>query len=136
MQKKPIPNRKYNFIFERTSVVSNKDIEILEESNLGGGKTKITAKALLQESNKKNANLRLYTDQICESIVSQLSPKAMGRSLLMEIDHPLFVSPDPNVLKRRASIVEINNCGALIRDISFKNGQVCGIFETLSGFLN
>lgn len=128
------PNRKYNFIFERTSIVSNKDIEILEESNIGGGKTKIAAKALLQESNKRNANSRVYTDQICESIVSQLSPKATGRSLLMEIDHPLFVSADPNVLKRRASIVEINNCGALIRDISFKGGQVCGIFETLSGF--
>jgi hypothetical protein len=63
-----------------------------------------------------------------------LSPKATGRSLLMEIDHPLFVSSNPDVLKRRASIVEINNCGALLREIGFKNKQIYGVMETLSGF--
>ena len=48
--------------------------------------------------------------------------------------HPLFVSSNPDVLKKRASIIEINNCGALIREIGFKNHQIYGIFETLSGF--
>jgi hypothetical protein len=52
----------------------------------------------------------------------------------MEVDHPLFGSSDPETLKRRASIIEINNCGALIREIGFKNRQIYGIFETLSGF--
>lgn len=127
-------NKKYNFIFERTSVVRNHDIEILEETSLGDGKSKIAARASLQESEVKNRNSRYYSSAICESIVNQLSPKATGRSLLMEIDHPLFVSGDPEVLKKRASIVEINNCGALIREIGFKNKQIYGIFETLSGF--
>jgi hypothetical protein len=48
--------------------------------------------------------------------------------------HPLFISKDPEVLKKRAGIVEINNCGALLREIGFKNKQVYGVFETLSGF--
>ena len=124
--------KKYNFIFETTSVVRNHDIEILEESH-SGGVSKATARCLLQESEMKNRNNRYYTNSICESIVNQLSPKATGRSLLMEVDHPLFVSGDPEVLKKRASIIEINNCGALIREIGFKNKQIYGIFETLSG---
>ncbi|HQF36915.1 MAG TPA: hypothetical protein PLL26_04725 [Candidatus Dojkabacteria bacterium] len=127
-------NKRYNFIFERTSVVRNHDIEILEETDIGGGKAKIAARAALQESEVRNRNNRYYSSAICESIVNQLAPKAQGRSLLMEVDHPLFVSPDPEVLKKRASIIEINNCGALIREIGFKNKQIYGIFETLSGF--
>jgi len=125
--------KKYNFIFERTSIVKNHDIEILEETSIGGGKSKIAARASLQESEVKNRNNRYYTSAICESIVNQLTPKAQGRSLLMEVDHPLFISSDPEVLKKRASIIEINNCGALIREIGFKNKQIYGIFETLSG---
>lgn len=127
-------NKKYNFIFERTSVVRNHDIEILEETELGGGKGKIAARCNLQEAETRNRNNRYYSTAICESIVEQLSPKATSRSLLMEVDHPLFVSDDPEVLKKRASIIEINNCGALIREIGFKNKQIYGIFETLSGF--
>jgi len=127
-------NKRYNFIFERTSVVRNHDIEILEETDIGGGKAKIAARATLQESEVKNRNNRYYPASICESIVNQLAPKAQSRSLLMEVDHPLFVSSDPEVLKKRASIIEINNCGALIREIGFKNRQIYGIFETLSGF--
>lgn len=127
-------NTKYNFIFERTSVVKNHDIQILEESDIGGGKGKIAAKACLQEAEVKNKNNRFYSSPICESIVNQLTPKASGRSLLMEVDHPLFISADPEVLKKRASIIEINNCGALIREIGFKNGQINCVFETLSGF--
>ena len=126
--------KKYNFIFETTSVNSRDDIKILEETKLPNGNSKIAASALFQEAETRNSNSRYYTNSICESIVSQLSPKATSRSLLMEIDHPLFVSSDQNVLKRRASIVEINNCGGLIREISFADRKVGGIFETLSGF--
>jgi hypothetical protein len=127
---------KYNFIFERTSIVRNHDIEILEERDLGGGKSKLAAKASLQESEVKNKNNRFYSSAICESIVTQLSPKANSRSLLMEIDHPLFISENPEVLKKRASIIEINNCGALLREVGFKNKQVYGVFETLSGLVS
>ncbi|MFA7202784.1 MAG: hypothetical protein WC188_03635 [Candidatus Caldatribacteriota bacterium] len=79
-------NKKYNFIFERTSIVKNHDIEILEETKIGDGKSKISARAYLQESEVKNKNNRYYTSAICESIVNQLAPKAQSRSLLMEVD--------------------------------------------------
>jgi hypothetical protein len=135
MHSKNFSNKHYNFIFETTSVVRNYDIEILEDIDLGGGKGKSIGRCLLQESEVKNRNSRYYTNAICESIVNQLSPKATGRSLLMEVDHPLFgVGSNPEDLKRRASIIEINNCGALIREIGFKNKQIYGVFETLSGF--
>jgi len=124
----------YGFIIEGTHVTANNQIEILEEQRATDGRMKVCAKATLQEVEQKNANGRVYPMNICESIVTQLSPKAASRSLLMEIDHPLFVSADPNILKKRAAIVEINNCGALLRQIYINDKQVCGIFETLSGF--
>lgn len=40
---------------------------------------------------------------------------------------------DPNKAKQRATIVEINNCGAILRNISYNNGQIIGEMETLSG---
>lgn len=41
---------------------------------------------------------------------------------------------DPNKAKQRATIVEINNCAAVLRNISFNKGQIIGEMETLSGF--
>lgn len=128
-----IKTKHYNFIFETTAVNSRDDIKILEETKLPNGNGKISASVRLQEAETKNSNSRYYSNSICESIVNQLSPKANGRSLLMEIDHPLFVSSDQNILKRRASIVEINNCGSLLREISFADKKIGGIVETLSG---
>jgi len=74
------------FIFEQTSVVPNSKIDILEESSTPDGRPKIAYRCRLQESNVKNANRRVYSNEICESIVSKLAPKANSRSLLMEID--------------------------------------------------
>jgi len=127
---------KYSLIMETTTVVSPDDIQILEETKLPNGHTKVSFKTRLQESDKRNANNRSYSTNICESIVSQLHPKASARNMLMEIDHPMFFSgsQDPNTMKKRASVVEINNCGALCRNISFKDGQILGEVETLSSF--
>ena len=124
------------FIFEQTSVVPNSQIDILEESTTPDGRPKIAYRCRLQESNVKNSNRRIYSNEICESIVDKLSGKANSRSLLMEIDHPMFAagSADPMQLKKRATVVEINNCGAVMRNIGFKNGEIIGEMETLSGF--
>jgi len=46
----------------------------------------------------------------------------------------VFGISDQQQLKRRAGIVEIRNCGALIKDISYKGNQVIGEIQTLSGF--
>lgn len=133
MQRK---NKTYGFLFENTSVVTPSEIEILEESKTQDGKPKLAFKSRLQESGVKNANKRIYSDSICESIVEQLSPKAQSRNLLMEIDHPMFFSgsTDPIKAKQRAGIIEVKNCAAAIKNIKYDNNQVIGEIETLSGF--
>lgn len=128
--------KKYSFIFERTMTVAPSDIQILEESKTNSGKPKLAFSSRLQEADVINNNKRKYSMPVCESIVTGLTPKAQSRSLFMEIDHPMFsaAGSDPNTLKRRAAIVELNNCGAVIRKIDFKDGQIIGEIETLSGF--
>lgn len=127
----------YNFIFETTTVVPFNEIEIINESKTNKGQPKIAYKCRLQESDIKNSNRRIYSQAICESIVNQLAPKANSRSLLMEIDHPMFFSgaTDPMKAKQRAGLVEINNCGAILRGLEFRNGQIIGEMETLSGLI-
>lgn len=129
-------NKNYSFLFETTTVVTPSEIQILEEGKTPQGNPKVSFKSRLQESGVKNNNKRIYSSQICESIVEQLSPRASTRNLLMEIDHPMFFSgaSDPSVAKRRAALVEIKNCGAVIRNIGYQDGQIIGELETLSGF--
>jgi len=134
MQKKQKSNNNnYCFLFETTSIVPNSDIEILEEVKTEGGGKKVSFKSRLQESNVRNQNKRVYDDTVCESIVNQLTPKAQSRSLLCEIDHPMG-GGDPAAIKRRAAVIEVKNCGAVIREIQFNNGEITGILETLSSF--
>lgn len=125
---------KYHFILEQTSVVPHSDIDILEEQRTSDGSPKCVFRARLQEANVQNQNKRKYSPVVCESITEQLGPKATARNLLMEIDHPMFGAGDPMQQKRRATVVEIKNCGSLLRDITFKDNQIIGEIETLSGF--
>ncbi len=124
----------YNFIYEQTSISRNEDLDIIEESRTEGGDPKVIFKARLQEANVVNQNKRSYSPVVCESITSQLAPKASNRNLLMEIDHPMFGGGDPMSQKKRATVIEIKNCGSLLRDVKFKDGEVIGEIETLSGF--
>jgi hypothetical protein len=125
---------KFYYLYEQTNVASSKkNLNIISES-VSGGKPKISFKTVLQEAGVKNQNKRIYSQQICESIVEKLQPKVENRSLLMEIDHPLFVSNDKDVLKRRSTIVEINNCGAVINKLNYKGNQILSEVSTLSGF--
>lgn len=126
-------SNKYYYLYEQTKTVSAHNLEILSESSVGG-KPKFAFNTVLQESGVKNQNKRIYSQSICEGIVSKLMPKVDNRSLLMEIDHPLFVSADKEVLQRRSTVVEMNNCAAVIRKLKFHNGQILGEVETLSGF--
>lgn len=124
----------YNFIIEQTNTVKSSDINIIAETKIEGTpNNKVVFEAVLQSANVINNNRRIYDGAICESIVSQLSPKAESRNLLMEIDHPLFgLSADE--LKRRAGIIEIKNCGAVLRKVKMKGKDIIGEIETLSGF--
>ncbi len=124
----------FHFVCEQTTVVPHSELNILEESKTSDGNAKCVFRARLQEANVVNGNKRTYSPLVCESITSQLSPKATSRNLLMEIDHPMFGASDPAQLKRRATVVEIKNCGSLLRNIGFKDGEIIGEIETLSGF--
>lgn len=126
--------KQYAFLFESTSIVNPSDMVILESKVIAGGGHKVIFEARLQTLGEVNQNRRYYSVPIGESIVEQLTPKAVSRNLLMEVDHPIPDSTDPNVMKRRASIVEISNCGALIRNIKKRDNEIIGEIETLSGF--
>jgi len=124
---------KFYYLYEQTRTVSSNNINILNESVVNG-KPKISFRTVLQEADTKNQNKRVYSQSICEGIVSKLMPKVENRSLLMEIDHPLFVSDNKDVLQRRATIVEIKNCAAAIKNLKFTKNQILGEITTLSSF--
>jgi hypothetical protein len=128
-------SNKYYYLYEQTKVVNaHKGLEILSESTTVEGKKKYSFNTVLQESDVKNQNKRIYSQSICEGIVGKLQPKVLNRSLLMEIDHPVGLSGDKEALQRRSTIVEVNNCAAVIRKLHFKNSQILGEVETLSSF--
>lgn len=124
---------KFYYLYEQTNVVSSNKIDVINES-VSNGKPKISFRTILQEAGVKNQNKRVYSQAICESIVDKLRPKVDNRSLLMEIDHPMFVSDNKDVLQRRATIVEIKNCAANVKNLKYDKGQILGEISTLSGF--
>lgn len=76
-------NKTYNYIFEP---ISSKKIEVLSETTNSDGSLKVIFKARLQTADERNQNRRIYSREVCESIVNQLKDKAKSRSLLMEVD--------------------------------------------------
>lgn len=120
-------------IFESFHRVTNNDIVILENTSIGGTK-KAKFKVRLQTLEERNQNGRFYDMSIGKEIVETLRPKARGRSLYMEVDHPI-TSSDESTARKRAVTVELKNCGALISDIYVKDKEIIGEAETLSGFL-
>lgn len=128
-------NKQMCILLDVCQRVGNSDIEIIETTtNTPSGVPKAIFKAKLQTLEEKNQNGRFYTKAIGREIVETLRPKAKGRSLFQEIDHPLPIG-DQNSSRRRAVTVEMKNCGSLLRDIYIENNDIIGEVETLSGFL-
>lgn len=121
-------------ILDVCNIVPNNQIEIMETTTTPSGVPKVIFKARLQTANEHNANKRYYPTDICDEIVETMKPKAKGRSLFQEVDHP-SVGGDGMAAKRRAVTVEMKNCGSLIRDIYREGDDIIGEIETLSGFL-
>lgn len=124
-------------LFETFTPVNNDEILFLENKIINGI-PKAKFKVRLQTLEEKNGNGRYYDMSIGKAIVEGLIGKAKGRSLLMEIDHPM-TPPDPNdptqsFAKKRAVTVELKNCGALISDLGINNKEIIGLAETLTGF--
>lgn len=131
------PKIQSGILFETFTPVSNDEILFLENKTVNGI-PKAKFKVRLQTLEEKNGNGRYYDMSIGRSIVEGLKPKAIGRSLLMEIDHPM-TPPTPNdptqsFAKKRAVTVELKNSGALITDLDIHNKEIIGLAETLTGF--
>jgi len=122
----------YNFIFESAEFIDNNELEILEESKTPSNDKKVKFRTKLQQANVVNKNKRRYSTAICESITNQLKQKAQNNSLLSELNHPMSGSPEE--IKRRAAIIDYNNCCAKINDIIFKDDYIIGEVTTLSSF--
>lgn len=120
-------------IFESFEPISNNQLMILEDTKISGT-PKARFKVRLQTLEEKNNNGRWYDSMIGREIVETLRPKALGRKLYMEVDHPMAAGDD-NFARKRAITVELKNCGALISELGIKGKEIIGEAETLSGFL-
>jgi len=121
-------------ILETCNVVEASSIQVLEESKTATGSTKTKFKTVLQTVDEVNKNGRVYPMSVAKSIASKLKPMAENRSLYAEIDHPFTISQNPQDSLRRASMVELKNCGALISKVYLEGNKIMGVLETLSGF--
>jgi len=121
-------------IQECCNTVEASDITVLEESRTPSGAVKTKFKTVLQTIDEVNKNGRIYPMSVARTITKHLSPMAENRSLYAEIDHPFIAGADPQVAVRRASMVELKNCGALITKVYTEGNKVMGILESLSGF--
>ncbi len=127
-------NKQMCVVLDVCQIVGNSDIEIIEATTkTPSGVPKAVFKAKLQTLEERNKNGRYYSRDIGREIVETLRPKAKGRSLFQEIDHPMVLDGEGS--KRRAVTVEMKNCGSLIRDIYIEGNNIIGEVETLSGFL-
>lgn len=120
-------------IVEEANFVDPAGLEIIKEERHVNGVDKLIYKQRLQTADEVNGNARLYSMPICKSIVEALKPKAKNRSLLQEMDHPM-ITGDTNAQKKRAIVVEIKNCGSLIRDIRMEGKDIVAEVETLSAY--
>lgn len=135
-------NQKYRdvIIFENTSICRPESgYYVLHEEaiNIGDQRAhKAIFRAKLQTMEEQNGNGRYYSRNVINEIVNGLAPKVKNRSLLQEIDHPFVASNGGNddSFKKRAVIVELKNCGSIIRNLYIEGKDVIAEIETLSGF--
>jgi hypothetical protein len=129
-------SKNLKILIESPVKVPSKDLVILQESRDSSNNVdKIAFRTLLQQAEEVNGNKRYYSKNTCNMIVEDLKGKADGRCLFQEIDHPFVSSTDPEIMKKRAIIVELKNCGSMIRNIRLDGNDIIGEVETLSGFM-
>ena len=119
-----------NFSIINESAYSPIDVQLLEESTIGG-MTKLRFKAKLQEKEVTNNNLRSYPEPTLIEIVNQLAPKASERKLLGEMDHP---SPqgDDNAKLKRSSTISLQDVCVLYSKIEYDGRYIIAECETLT----
>ena len=102
------------------------DFEILTENYSPISKSsKLSFRAIVQESNTLNKNGRYYPPEVLQEAVEFFRNEIARRGgLPAEVDHPFVESSDPQVIKRRASQIFIKEVGVLYKDIKFDGNKV------------
>lgn len=115
---------------EVTSIPTS--VDILTESAIAPGVSKIKFKAILQERDVKNNNGRIYSDAVLREIVRQLSPKATERKLFCELDHPVTLTTDVGEKLKRSSTVSLERACINITKIEYDGRFIVAECETLT----
>ena len=118
----------FNIIHESAYV--SMDVQLLEESTFGG-EQRIKFKAKLQEEGVTNNNGRAYTDEVLQTIVNQLAPKASERKLLGELDHPSPQGGTAAKMKRSSTISLKDSC-VLYTKLEYDGKFITAECETLT----
>ena len=121
----------FQIISEAAFAPSYGKVEILEESLVPGGTSKLIFRAILQEAEVVNNNKRVYPAETLMAVVQQLRVKAQERKLLGELDHPQPQGDNKAKLKRSSTILLGNVC-VLFRKLDFIDGKIIAECETLS----
>lgn len=128
-------------ICEEASIAKNSELHILHEEKIYNDDrpiNKVIFRTKLQTAGEVNGNNRIYSRGFLTEAVNSVQSKVNGRSLFQEIDHPFVVSngtPGDDSFKRRASIIEIKNCGSMIRKLYMEGNDIIAEVETLSGLV-
>jgi hypothetical protein len=96
------------------------NIQILENKQLGEGKSLMTLKGKLQEAEQKNGNGRVYPREILEREVKKyVEGPVKTRTALGELDHP------------EASVVNLSNTSHVITEVWWEGNDLMGKLQLL-----
>lgn len=113
-------------------IVDPSKTQILEESSIGFGISKIKMKVTLQEKDVVNNNRRSYDEEILKLIVAQLGPKATERKLLAELDHPIQQVDDIQEKLKRTATISLGRACLLFTKLEFDSKYIVAECETLT----
>lgn len=96
------------------------NLTILENKQLGEGKSLVTLKGKLQEAEQKNGNGRVYPRNILEREVKKYADGPVKtRTALGELDHP------------EASVVNLSNTSHVITEVWWEGNDLMGKLQLL-----
>jgi len=119
MLKTKLNNMNKSLLIDHTSFkVAN--LTILENKQLGEGKSLVTLKGKLQEAEQKNGNGRVYPRNILEREVKKYADGPVKtRTALGELDHP------------EASVVNLSNTSHVITEVWWEGNDLMGKLQLL-----
>lgn len=106
---------------------------IFQESELVYSKgNKAVIRALLQTTDEKNQNGRVYPADVLRNGMARQEHKVKSRSFFGELDHPLVIGNDPLRNQIRQTTVLLSECSHILREYEFRGNELYGELETLN----